>query len=89
MNSQSHSPIELSIAQERLRQARYSFNLVIFATTLSFCISLAGAGMLLSNKVPQGTVLTATGLVSAVEFQKLAKDANDRLDRILLEEEDN
>ena len=83
------SSIELIIAQERLRQARYSFNMAIFATTLSFFISLAGAGMLLSNKVAQGTVLTATGLVSAVEFQKLAKDANDRLDKILFEEEDN
>ncbi len=77
------------IIEERLRQARYSFNMAFFATSLSFLISLAGAGMLLSNKVPQGTVLTATGLVSAVEFQKLAKDANDRLDQILVEKDEN
>ncbi len=83
------SSIELSIAQERLRQARYSFNLAIVATAMCFCISLAGAGILLSNKVPQGTVLAATGLVSAMEFQKLAKDANDRLDKILLEQDEN
>ncbi|MEM9925183.1 MAG: hypothetical protein AAF915_15760 [Cyanobacteria bacterium P01_D01_bin.50] len=89
MNSQSQSSIELSIAQERLRQARYSFNLAIFATAVSFFISLVGAGILLSNKIPQGTVLAAGGLVSAVEFQKLSKDANDRLDKILLGEEDN
>lgn len=89
MNSQPYSQIELIIAQERLRQARYSFNMAIFATTLSFCISLAGAGMLLSKKFPQGIVISAAGLVSAVEFQKLAKDANDRLNQILVEEEEN
>ena len=80
---QSQPSVELIIAQERLRQARYSFNMALAATFVSFLISLAGAGMLLSNKFPQGTILTATGLVSAVEFQKLAKDANDRLDKIL------
>ena len=86
---QPQTSVELIIAQERLRQARYSFNMAIVATALSFSISLAGTGMLLSNKVPQGTVLTACGLVSAVEFHKLSKDANDRLDKILLEEKDN
>lgn len=89
MNLQSHSSIELSIAQERLRQSRYSFNLAIIATAVSFFISLVGAGILLSNKVPQGTVITAVGLVSGVRCTQLAKDANDRLDKILVEEEEN
>ena len=83
------SSIELSIAEERLRQARYSFNLAIVATTTSFLISLVGAGILLSNNVPQGTVITAVGLVSGVGCTKLANDANDRLDKILAEEKED
>ena len=81
--------IELRIAKERLRQARYSFNLAIVATATSFFISLVGAGILLSNNVPQGTVITAVGLVSGVRCTKLANDANDRLDKISVEEEEN
>lgn len=88
MNLQSQSSIELSIAQERLRQSRYSFNLAIAATAISFFISLVGAGIFLSNKVPQGTVVAAVGLVSGVRCTKLANDANDRLDKILEEFEE-
>ncbi|MEM1393207.1 MAG: hypothetical protein AAGG00_07900 [Cyanobacteria bacterium P01_H01_bin.150] len=83
------SSIELNIAKERLRQARYSFNLAIVATATSFFISLVGAGILLSNNVPQGTVITAVGLVSGVGCTKLANDANDRLDKTSAEEEEN
>lgn len=72
MNLQSQSSIELSITQERLRQSRYSFNLAIVATTVSFFISLVGAGILLSNKVSQGTVIAAVGLVSGVRCTQLA-----------------
>lgn len=87
MNSQPQFSIELSITQERLRQSRYSFNLAIAATSISFLISLVGAGILLSNKVSQGTVIAAVGLVSGVRCTQLAKNANDRLDKILVEEE--
>jgi hypothetical protein len=88
MNFQFQSSVELSIFQERLRQARYSFNLAIVATAISFFISLVGAGILLSNKVPQGTVIAAVGLVSGVRCTQLAKDVNDRLDKILIEEDE-
>ncbi len=37
---QPQTSVELIIAQERLRQARYSFNMAIVATALSFmCLS--------------------------------------------------
>ena len=85
MNSQPHSNIELSIAQERLRQARYSFNVAMIAVTFSFCISLTGAGLLLSGKVPEGTITSTGGLASGVQCIQFAKDANDRLDKILAE----
>ncbi len=84
-NNPNHSPIELSIAQERLRQASHSFNLALNATTVSFFIGLVGAGLILSNKVPEGTVAGAGGLASSVCCISLAKDANDRLDKVLAE----
>ncbi|MBD2358577.1 hypothetical protein H6G41_28880 [Tolypothrix sp. FACHB-123] len=86
--SSSQSTIELSIAQERLRQASYSFNLALIATTVSFFIGLVGAGLILSNKIPEGTVAAAGGLASSVRCIQLAKDANDRLDKILEEIKD-
>lgn len=85
----SHSTIELSIAQERLRQAHHSFNLALVATAVSFCISFVGAGLLLSGKIPEGTVTSAGGLASSVRCIQFAKDANDRLDKILVEEDED
>jgi hypothetical protein len=84
-NSNYHSEIELSIAQERLRQAGYSFNLALVATALSAFIGIIGAGLLLSGKVPEGTVTAAGGMAASVRSIQLAKDANDRLDKILHE----
>jgi hypothetical protein len=86
----TYASIEASIAQERLRQARYSFNLALIATALSACISLIGAGLLLSGKVPEGTVTAAGGMAASVRCIQLAKDTNDRLDKILpsLKDED-
>ena len=80
-----NSSIEWSIAQERLRQARLSFNLALTATAIFFSISLIGGELLLSNKVSLGTI---TSLVSSARCLKFAKDANDRLDEILDESAD-
>ncbi|GBE95724.1 TRADD-N-associated membrane domain-containing protein [Nostoc cycadae] len=86
--SNSRSIIELSIAQERLRQARYSFNLALITTALSAGISIVGAGLLLSGKVPEGGITAAGGIAASVRCVQLAKDTNDRLDKILAELED-
>ncbi len=80
--------VELSIAAERLRQARYSFNIALSATTASFFISLVGAGLLLSNKISEGAVTATGGLLSSVQCIQLAKDANRRLDKIFTELKD-
>ena len=85
MNLQPHLPIELSIAQERLRQVRYSFNIAMIPVTFSFCINLTGAGLLLSGKIPEGTITSAGGLASGVQCIQFSKDTNDRLDKILAE----
>jgi hypothetical protein len=61
----SLSTIELSIATERLRQARYSFNTALSATTASFFISLVRAGLFLSNKISEGAVTATGGLLAS------------------------
>lgn len=50
-------------------------------------MSLVGGWLLLSEKVSSGTITSAFGLVSSVGCLKFAKDANDRLDKILVEED--
>ncbi|GAA6617586.1 TRADD-N-associated membrane domain-containing protein [Scytonema sp. NUACC26] len=84
-----HSPqlpgsnsVEASVAQERLRQARLSFNLALVATAVSTFISLVGAALLLTLRANEGAVTAASGMVACVRCVQLAKDANDRLDRI-------
>jgi uncharacterized membrane protein YczE len=73
------------IIHERIRQASISFNLSVFAATASMVVSLTGAGLLLSGNLPEGTLTAASGAGSTVYCFKLAKDANDRLDRIFEE----
>jgi hypothetical protein len=72
-----------SYYQERLRQARVSFNLALIATAASAGISFTGVALLFTGNMPAGGTTTAGGItfstVSA-RWLKLAKDANDRLD---------
>lgn len=86
--SNPYLPMELSIAQERLRQARHSFNLALVMTTASAIISFIGIGLLWSVKVPEGTITAAGGLISSVRCLQLARDTNDRLDKIAKELKD-
>ncbi|MFP4410678.1 TRADD-N-associated membrane domain-containing protein [Coleofasciculus sp.] len=78
----SDSTIELIIAQERLRQARQSFNLALMTTTTCILISFAGVGLVLLGKANEGTITATGGLASTGYCLKLSKDANDRLDKI-------
>ncbi|MEC4819362.1 MAG: hypothetical protein SAK29_39745 [Scytonema sp. PMC 1069.18] len=70
------------ITKERLRQARLSFNLALVATAMSTFISFVGAGLLLTEKANEGAVTAAAGMAASVRCAQLAKDANDRLDKI-------
>ncbi|HTL88838.1 MAG TPA: hypothetical protein VL134_05505 [Leptolyngbya sp.] len=81
-NPDFHPTIEQSIVQERLRQARYSFNLALIAIAISGCVGLVSAGLLLSSKFPEGSITAACGLASSARCIQLAKDANDRLDKL-------
>ncbi|MEO1146606.1 MAG: hypothetical protein AAFY26_13560 [Cyanobacteria bacterium J06638_22] len=80
-----HNDVLENIIQERLRQARLSFNLSLATTAISACISIVGAGLLLSGKLPEGSVTAAGGAVSSACCIRFAKDANDRLDQLLAE----
>lgn len=74
--------IKIKIANQRLSQASLSFRLAVSVHIICFLISLGGWGLLISGKVSQGTITSATGLVSSMGFFKLAKDASDRLDKL-------
>lgn len=76
---------ESSFFQERIRQAKLAFNVFLGATVLSGAVSFTGVYLILSGQVSSGTMTSAGGLVSNVAFAKLAKDANDRLDRAMKE----
>lgn len=78
----SDSTLELIIAQERLRQARQSFNLALMTTTTCILISFAGVGLVLLGKANEGTITATGGLASTGYCLKLSKDANDRLDQL-------
>ena len=73
------------IAEERLFQASFSFKLASIAIAAFASVSLVGAGLLLSANLPEGALTAASGAGSTVYCIKLAKDANDRLDRIFEE----
>ncbi|MBD2773738.1 TRADD-N-associated membrane domain-containing protein [Iningainema tapete] len=78
---------ETSFLKERIRQAKLAFNVFLGATVLSGAVSFTGVYLILSGQVSSGTMTSAGGLVSNVAFAKLAKDANDRLDKAMEEDE--
>ena len=83
--AESYLAVELRVAQERIRQAHYSFNLALGMTAASALISLAGIILICAGKAPAGTVATTGGVASSVRCLQLAKEANDRLDKMLNE----
>jgi hypothetical protein len=62
-----------------------SSDLSLIATAAFASVSLISAGLLLSGYLSAGTLTAASGAVPTVYCIKLAKDANDRLDRIFEE----
>jgi hypothetical protein len=59
--------------------------LASISATAFASVSLVGAGLLLSGYLSAGTLTAASGAVPTVYCIKLAKGANDRLDRIFEE----
>jgi hypothetical protein len=87
----TNQSVELILIQERLRQARLSFNLTLTLLATSGIISILGIALLFLGKVPEGTVTTAGGLASnivSLRCLKLTRDTNERLDHIVNELQD-
>jgi len=74
---------------ERLRQARLSFDLTLSMAVAAALISMGGAVLMFAGKIPAGVVTTAGGVVSSSFWFRLSKDANDRLDKIISELEND
>ena len=81
--------VEVEIAQERIRQARYSFNLALAMTAVCAIPCLTGAGLLVAGKVPEGMIATTGGMSPVILCVKFAREANDRLDKIFKEIKDD
>lgn len=81
-SSSSTQPID-PVLRERIRQARWGFNLSAGFASLSATAALAGVVLLFSGHLPQGAVATFGGLTSTAHCMKLSKEANDRLDRLI------
>lgn len=84
--SNSNSSIKERITQEYLRQASLSFNLALTKTAISFFISIILGGLILLDKVPSDTIIPIVRFILSMECLNSAKDANDCLSKILLEE---
>lgn len=90
--SDDYPEMERDVIQERLRQAKFSFNATLGLAIVSASISIVGIGMLFSGKVTEGSVATAGGLTSnivSVGLLKFTKETNDRLDRLAKEFKDD
>jgi hypothetical protein len=81
--NQSQTLIEQAIFQERLRQARYTFNTALVSSAAFAVISITGSIMLMIGTASEGAVMASTGMVGTMECMRLAKDANDRLDSLI------
>lgn len=73
----------------RLRQASLSFYLYFTMTSATALVGLVGLGVLVTERIPIGTLTAFGGFASSAYYCKLtrdarnlAKDANDRLDRL-------
>lgn len=73
--SNANNDISQRIAHERIYQAHLAFNLAYAAT-------------LMLGKIPAGSITTAIGLTSSLCCNRLAKDTNDRLDKLMAELDD-
>ena len=65
--------------KEILRQASWSFNLTFLLIIICTLISIGGVGLLLTNKVNEGRVTTAIGLVSGITSIKYAINLHERI----------
>lgn len=83
---------EAIIWQERIRQARWAFNLSLSFTAISAVITVTGVALLATGHLSQGGYATLGGLTSTAVGRRcvqLAREANDRLDRITQDDDED
>lgn len=78
----SHAEIQQRIAEERLRQARYSFNLAWGLTAGIAIVSLFGMAISIQSQNGIVAAPATAGLAVSIRYLQLVKDSNDRLDRL-------
>lgn len=76
------TPIKAAIAQERLRQAKQSFNVALCGTAVCALAGTVGIGLVIFGKAQEGAVLTAGGIVPISSCLQFAREANERLDEL-------
>lgn len=78
--------------QERMRQARWSYNLAVLFLAASSIPLLMGITLMAVGQLNSGATSTAGGVGSSIIFSrwlKVAREANDRLDRSSQEFDDD
>ena len=75
--------IKDAIAQERLRQAKHSFNVALCGTAVCALAGAIGIGLVVFGKTQEGAILTAGGIVPISSCLQFAKEGNERLDELL------
>jgi hypothetical protein len=81
-----------AICGERIRQARWAFNLAAGFVALCSGISLVGFILFLAGQTSKGAYMAAGGLTSTAVGGcciRFARDANDRLDKLAARELEN
>ena len=90
--SDDYPEMKRDVIQERLRQAKFSFNVTIGLKIVNAFMSILVIVLLFSGKVLEGKLATAGGLTSnivSVGLLKFTKETNDRLDRLAKEFKDD
>jgi len=77
------------VQQERVRQARISFNLALVTTAAGALGILVGVVLGFVGKPQLGTVATVGGTTISVCCHKFSKDANDRLDKLASDQDED
>ena len=90
--SDDYPEMKRDVMQERMRQAKFSFNVTIGLKIVNAVISILVIVLLFSGKVTEGSVATAGGLtlnIVSARLLKFTKETNDRLDRLAKEFKDD
>jgi hypothetical protein len=67
------------ITYELLRQAQFSFNVVLYFMAIYAAIGLTGVILVLSGKLPEGSFTAVSGAIGTSALARLAQQCSDRL----------